>query len=257
MIKQITFEDAMSKVHDESVNHEFKNLPGITGEVTLIDSTTGRVCFRERKNLIVLRGRTFALEKVFNDTIDNFGVNDGLVPYVSDLDRKVIAFGIGKGGAPASDPFASYAPAPTGPTGVQLAERIPFRLHDTSGVIDDNTFIPGNEIGNYGGAEMVEGHPTQFNYYLKHFDNADPAWMFNEEKNTVYKQITLSISAGDCRSATSNWINELALYFSRQDGFDVRGGAVFINPEMFSRITFPTEFLTENKALEIIYNIYA
>ena len=81
--------------------------------------------------------------------------------------------------------------------------------------------------------------------------------MFDEAKNTVYKQITMSITSDDCRTATSNWINELCLYFSRVGGSDVRGGVSFSNPEMFSRITFPTEYLSANKALEIVYNVYA
>jgi hypothetical protein len=47
------------------------------------------------------------------------------------------------------------------------------------------------------------------------------------------------------------------LYIGRVSGADVRGGVSFTNPEMFSRITFPTEFLSANKALEIVYNVYA
>ena len=112
-------------------------------------------------------------------------------------------------------------------------------------------------MGNYGGAEAIVGQSTQFYYYLKHFDSRDPVWMFDEAKNTVYKQITMTITADDCRTATSNWVNELCLYFSRVAGSDVRGGVSFANPEMFSRITFPTEYLSANKALEIVYNVYA
>ena len=261
-IKRITFEDAMDIARDEHVNREIRKENGgvgLTGIVSMTDKSTGRVCFQKRHNLIVLRGRTFALEKLFNDTIDTFGVNDGVRPYISDLDRKVIAFSVGKGGAPASDPFAPYAPPPIGANGVGLAQRMPFRLHDTAMAVsgDPLLYVPNGEIGNYGGAEAITGQSSQVYYYLKHFDSRDPVWMFDEQKNTVYKQITLSITENDCRTATSNWVNELSLYFGRVGGSDIRGGVSFVNPEMFSRITFPTEFLSANKALEIVYNVYA
>ena len=60
----------------------------------------------------------------------------------------------------------------------------------------------------YGGAEAITGQSSQVYYYMKHFDSRDPVWMFDEQKNTVYKQITLSITENDCRTATSNWIND-------------------------------------------------
>jgi hypothetical protein len=262
-IKQLSFSDVMDVCRDEHINREIHDyegyLGGMTGIVSMKDKATGKVVFQKRHNLIVLRGRTFALEKLFNDTIDTFGVNDGVRPYISDLDRKVIAFSVGKGGAPASDPFAPYAPPPIGVNGVGLAQRVPFRLHDTAKATsgDPLLYIPSGEMGNYGGAEAIVGQSTQFYYYLKHFDSRDPVWMFDEAKNTVYKQITMTLTADDCRTATSNWINELCLYFSRVGGSDVRGGVNFANPEMFSRITFPTEYLSANKALEIVYNVYA
>lgn len=258
-IKRISFEDAMDVARDEHVNREYRTEGGWTGIVKMVDKSTGRTCFQKRHNLIVLRGRTFALEKLFNDTIESFGVNNGVLPYISDLDRKVLAFGVGKGGAPASDPFAPYAVPPTGANGVALAQPVPFRLHDTamdsSG--DPMLYVPSGEIANYGGAAAIQNRDTQFYYYMKQFDSRDPVWMFDEAKNTVFKQITMSITADDCRSATSNWINELCLYLGKVGGADLRGGIAFTNPEMFSRITFPTEFLSANKALEIIYNVYA
>ena len=122
---------------------------------------------------------------------------------------------------------------------------------------DPLLYVPSGELANYGGAEAVVGESSQFYYYLKHFDSRDPAWFFDEMRNTVYKQITMSITKNDCRSSTSNWINELCLYFGRLSGSDLRGGAAFTNAEMFSRITFPTEYLSANKALEIVYNVYA
>jgi hypothetical protein len=260
-IKQISFQDAMDLARDEMINQEVRDSMhdrgGLAGEVTMTDNT-GRICFQKRHNLIVLRGRTFGLEKLFDTTIGNNGVNNGAVPYVSDIDRKILAFGVGKGGTPNSDPFSPYAPPPIGVNGVRLATKIPFRAHDTSQSGSGNPllFVPSNEIANYGGAEKPQGSLTLWNYYLKAFD-AVPTWVFNEQSNTVYKKILLSVTEMDCRTAQSNIINELALYFARATGLDARGGTVFTNPEMFSRITFPTEFMSVNKALAIEYRIYA
>ena len=261
-VKIITFEDAMDMARDEAINASVRDGmgdgAGMIGIVSMKDNT-GRVVFEKRHNIIVLRGRTFALERLFSDTIGNQGVTGGAKPYVSDLNRKVIAFGVGKGGAPASSPFEPYAPPPTGTNGVQLAQRIPFRLHDTAMASsgDPLQYVPSGEIGNYGGAEQVVGSTTKYEYFLKHFDQRDPEWVFDEAANTVYKKIMLSITEDDCRTATSNWINELCLYFARQDANDVRGGAGFTNPEMFSRITFPTEYLSANKSLSIEYRVFA
>lgn len=261
-IKRITFEDAMDLSRDEMINREFRQFSenaGMAGIVTMREPESGRVVFSKRHNLIVLRGRVFALEKLFDDPISSYGVNDGARPYISDMSRKIVSFGVGKGGAPASDPFTPYGPPPTGVSGVQLSQRVPFRLHDTtqSATGDPQTFIPSTEIGNYGNAEAVPGQPTQSMYYLKHFDSRDPVWFFDEATNTVYKQITMSITGDDCRAFGSNQINELCLYFATVAGADANGGVLFSNPEMFSRITFPTEYLGPSKALEVVYNVYA
>jgi hypothetical protein len=251
-IKHITFQDAMDLARDERVNMSVRGKgPGLVGDVTMIDKLTGRVCFRKRTNLIVLRGRTFALEKLFDDTIDTNGAN-GYVQ--ADLDRKIIAFGVGKGGAPEADPFSPYAVVPTGQA---LAQQIPFRSHDTAEETSGNPllYIPESEIGNYGDGRLISG--TEFEYYLKHFESRDPVWVFDETANTVYKQITLSVTHDDCRTATTNMINELALFIGSIGAEDANGGVTFVNAEMFSRITFPTEYISGNKALEIVYNVYA
>jgi hypothetical protein len=259
--KKLEFGDVLDVVRDETVNREFhthQDGPGLTGIVTMRDDS-GRVVFEKRHNLIVLRGRTFALERLFGDSIGTNGVTGGVAPYLSDINRTIVAFGVGRGGAPVSDPFSPYAPPPTGSSGVALASPVPFRLHDTAaqGDGDPATFIPASEIGNYGGGQAVSGHATQTQYFMKEFDTT-PAWFFDEATNTVYKQIELSISATDCRTASSNWINELCLYFARKDvAADPNGAVNFINAEMMSRITFSSEYLGPNKSLQISYRVYA
>jgi len=256
-VKQLQFGDVLDVVRDEHVNRGHREGPGLSGIVTMRDDT-GRIVFEKRHNLIVLRGRTFALEKLFGGTISTSGVNGGVAPYLSDLNRTICAFGVGRGGAPTSDPFSPYAPPPTGAAGVALASPVPFRLHDTAaeGDGDPLTFVPASEIGNYGGARAVEGRPTQTEYLMKGFDG-EPAWFFDEAANTVYKQIELSITEHDCRTLASNYINELCLYFSRPDALDANGAQTYVNAEMMSRITFPTEALGPSKSLQISYRVYA
>ena len=95
-ITKLEFKDVLDAARDETINREYRNGPGFTGVVSLKDNT-GRVIFQKRHNLIVLRGRTFALERLFSDAVTSADV----AAYISDLNRKVIAFGVGKGGAPA------------------------------------------------------------------------------------------------------------------------------------------------------------
>jgi hypothetical protein len=241
----------------------------LSGLVTMFDEG-GRLIFSKRPNVIVLGGRTFALELLFGSNIGSSGRTASPGAYVSDGARTVIAFGVGNGGAPGGSPFTPYAPPPNAyadPAGVQLASPIPFRFHDTSqsGSGDPTLFIPSGEQANYGGATPVPGGTvTQFHYYIKRFDVLDPVWYYSEADNTVYKSVALSVTAYDCRTAvlsgSPNQVNELCLYHSKitgSDGHGSPGGEVFANTEMFSRITFPTEFLSVGKALQIEYRIYA
>ena len=258
MNKQLEFGDVLDAARDEHINRGFREGPGMTGIVTMRDSD-GRVVFERRHNLIVLRGRTFALELLFGSAIGTNGVTGGVLPYISDLARTVLAFGVGRGGAPSSDPFSPYAPPPTGANGVALASPVPFRLHDTAtaGDGDPTTFIPTAEIGNYGGGQAVAGQPTQTMYFMKSFDSA-PAWFFDEVNNTVYQQLALTVTQDDCRTTSSNQLSELCLYFARRNpALDPNGAVSFVNAEMLSRITYPTEFLAASKSLQITYKIYA
>jgi hypothetical protein len=248
--EEVSFDDVLELIKDPEINL------GLSGAISSMTDNTGRVCFKDRCNLIVLRGRTFSLEKLFNTTIDSNGVNSGAVPYISDLNRQILGFGVGYGGAPSGDPFSPYSVPPTGDSGVALTQPIPFRLHDTSQSASGNglLYVPSNEITNYGDLRSVSG--SQYHYYMKLFDSP-PVWVFNAAANTVYKQILLSISVNDCRTTVGHQINELCLYFGRNSGHDVYNGNVITHPEMFSKITFPTENISGSKTLSIVYNIYA
>jgi hypothetical protein len=254
--KVISASEAMTLLGRETLGR--RRGAGLAGYLTLRDST-GRVVWR-KKNLIVLRGRTYALELLFGSPIGSSGVTSGPVPYVSDIGRTVIAFGVGNGGAPGSSPFTPYAPVSTGAQGVELASPIPFRFHDTSQAAsgDPSLYIESGEIASYANAAAVPGGTvTQFYYYLKLFQSNPPAWVFSESNNQVYKSVMLSVSNEDCQTAAGNSLNELCLYIGRDGAPDAAGGTTIINPEMFSRITFATEYMSAGKGLSIEYDIYA
>jgi hypothetical protein len=261
--RRITEAEFVSLQGDRSLSRRHSGPESMGGFVSMYDRGTGRPVFQMRKNLIVLRGRTYALELLFANAIGSQGVNGPPAPYVSDLSRRIITFMVGNGGAPPSDPFNPYAPPPTGPAGVLLASPIPFRFHDTSqsGSGDPSLFIPGDEIQNYADGVLVPGGtPTQFYYWQKNFDVLVPAWYFSESENTVYKAVEMSVTVDDCRTAVGNNINELGLFFGKPgpgSGLDANGADVFVNTEMFSRITFATEFMSTGKSLAIEYRVYA
>jgi hypothetical protein len=255
--RKITAREALVLKGDEKLSATRHG--GLAGMVTMRDDK-GRLIFQKRPNLIVLRGRTFALEMLFDNMIGSSGVTGGAVPYISDNARNIMAFGVGSGGASGSSPFTPDAPPPTGQAGVELVTPIPFRFHDSSQSAsgDPTLFIPGGEIANYGGAVQVPGgSSTQVYYYLKNFAVSPPAWYFSESANTVYKAVELTISGNDCETPGGNQVNELCLYFSRLGTPDANGACTFLNPEMFSRITFPTEYFTIGKGLNVEYRIYA
>jgi hypothetical protein len=259
-IKKIDVKDVIDAHYSVNINSAVKDTDKMCNqsfvgiatmkEKDFVNNITGRTLFKHRHNLIVLRGRTFALEKLFDDPIGSNGGGS----YISDLNRKIIGFRVGKAGTPAGDPFAPIAPSPLD---LNLGERVPFRLHDTDsiGEGDPRTFIPPEEISNYGDPTIVD--PAKTLYYMKHFDNRDPEWVWDDTTNEVYKKIMLSITNNDCRTEVANRIDELSLITARYNGLDIHGASIFVNPEIFSRITFPSEFLSGDKGLEIEYRIYA
>jgi len=263
MIKRLDFLDKISSLKEMIIKRGNRASPQtvfgqMRGTVIAKDVTTGKVLF-EKDNIIVLRGRVFALEKLFHDEITDSTVS---LPsespiYQSGLDRKVVAFGVGKGGADITNPFEPFAPEPNLVAGRMLADQIPFRYHDETRPDDGPlVHIPVEERDNYGGG-ISSGDGVD--YMLKHFDQRDPSWVFSDDLNEVYKKIQLFITKDDCRTQPSNWINELGLYFALYDSanLDSNDCSIFQNYELFSRITFPTEYMSPEKEIAIEYRIYS
>jgi hypothetical protein len=275
----------------------------IGGRVVIKDEQTGEVlCSKD--NLIVLRGRTFLLEKLFNVGINDTDLNTQV--YRNNLNRRVCLFQIGQGGTPNGVPFV---PIDVANLEMGLTSPVPFRVIDNTSIATKNatTFSP-SELGKYYGKKVVG---TSEEYYYKEFEtqgqcatdadeyNLNGKWSLKKDEDDpiIYRLLTLRISDRDLRFAPTAsmieenktntsylanyvpYVNELALFFAEEslvetdaDGIpvlDSTGKTIsadkhYINLEMFSRITFPSEPLGmdltkagANKSLIIEYYIYA
>lgn len=250
--KQLSFSDFVQHKDEFRRHGDGNNMKGI---VTMKDNDTGRIVFSRRNNLILLRGRTYALESLFSDTIDNNGVSNGERPYLSNLSRSINGFTVGRGGT--VGPSTPFEPKAVEPRDRWLTTEIPFRIHDTTA---DETypefFVPGSERTLYTNGR--EAGANQREYYMKRFDNFDPAWNFDETSNEVYKLIQMTINEHDCRTLSDPMVNELALVMSENLGTqDANSFPEFGDIEIFSKIHFPTEYLSEGKSLSIEYLVYA
>ena len=204
---------------------------GLAGIVEFVNPETGKTLLR-RHNLVVQRGRTFALEKMY-------GVNaPDSAGYVADLNRKILMFSVGTGGCPANDPFS---PTPVQPTDVELRSKVPLRIVDPA---NSTTSISPEDAPFYPIYETIGGK-KHYNY--KKFNENDAQFVVNKSENKIYRRLPIYISELDCRDQK---INELGLYFCNPDHGHV---------EMYSRLTFDTESMSSvvNKGLLIYYYTYA
>lgn len=194
--------------------------------IRMIDANTGRVIINRKVNIVTHRGRTFALERLYEDA------NNSDDYPIKNFNRTINLFSVGDGGCPEGDPFSPINPSPLN-TG--LANRIPF-LNLIEGSTDVDTDVyPASPT-------TIDGRDL---YYRKRFNVLDPVWYINRDTNTVYKKVELLIDLKDCRNES---INELGLFFSTDTFTDI---------EMYSRVTFPTELITGNKKLLIEYYTFA
>ena len=252
--KKLEFNDFIKQKDKDSM--QTGSTDTVLKGIVSIKDDTGRTVFSRRNNLILLRGRTFALESLFKDTIGVEGVSGGANPYVSNLERSISGFVVGRSGTTA--PSAPFDPKAVEPRDRWLTTEIPFRIHDTAAdESQPDIFIPTGEKSLYSNGR-AGSTGTQREYYMKRFDNFDPAWNFDEATNEVYKLITMSISAHDCRTLADPTINELGLVIAQNLGTtDASGMPEFTDIELFSKIHFPSEYLAEGKSLSIEYLVYS
>ncbi len=219
----------------------------IKSSTIIIKTPQGKVLL-VKNNLIVLRGRTLALEKLFDLDLDGEFPPD----YIINRARKICLFKVGTGGTLPDDPF--------NPIVVQYGERdlaspAPFRTLVPS--LGD-VFIP-DEAERYFGENITSGGPDGdvLDYYLKRINIStefEPEWEFDQATNTVAVKMVLKLDDNDTKDML---INELGL-FAAEVGVDAGTGVVTFNdPEMVSRITFDTESMSGNKEILIDYYIFA
>lgn len=250
--KHLVLNDNMNSFNDEVTitNEQARNFTGggmgLKGRVIMRDEQGNTIL--EKDNLIVLRGRTFALEKLFEDVIT---AGSG---YKLDITRKIGLFKIGSGGANvATAPFSPYTPIFSDEN---LGKQEPMVIVDVNKAADPlkqanpsivTSLSTAQQAVYYDG--VVQGDGTT-HYFAKTFD-ANPVWTFNKVTNEVYKKIQLTIATTDARN---KFINELGLFISKYNSVTKKHD----NIELFSRICFDTESLTNlTKQISVEYFIYA
>jgi hypothetical protein len=222
----------------------------------------------EENNLIVLRGRAFAVERLLNtslvvspedlpnlnqETLDFINVEAGFVSNAAG--RSVCMFSIGNGGADPNQPFNPYIPEFNNLT---LSHRIPFitvdpnKYSSTDPAVLENpsvvTALTPDQLTKYK-IPVESPNPTIagatiIQYYGKTFEQID--WSIDALNNEVFARISLMIDRIDARGEL---FNELGLLIA-----DTSFGSV----ELASRICFDTESLINpSKQIQYEYLIYA
>ena len=200
---------------------------GVLEFVDMINPETGNCLLR--KNAIVQRGRTFALEKIHNILAP---VEAG---YIRDLNRSILLFGVGTGGTPVDQPFA---PLPVANDAASLTTPAPFRIVNPNNA---STAIAESEIASYPVYTEANG---KRNYYYKAFDQAQTQFVVNKVDNKIYRKIPLYVSPNDCRGLK---INEIALFFCTP---------IYGKIEMYSKATFDSESMSADTGKGLLINYY-
>lgn len=262
----ITLHDKQN-LHDKIesyVQNTHKPVSFLRGHVTMVDDETGEVVL-DKDNLIVLRGRTFALEKMFGqpNTLEGVDYNS------NNLAKKTIClFRAGRGGCVEGQPF-NVLPS-IDPDCRELGEMIPFRIklyeneERPEGYYDlrDINFsnIEGNAVaGNYQG------------YYAKTFESI--TWgrnekVYSDDEDEVYVKLTLKINSEDFKTipvrdennnitlTRNTFLNEIGLCIANHVQTSLTDKMEDI--ELVTRINFQSEpYMNQTKTSTLYYYIYA
>ena len=233
MYKNLHFKESLENVKDVL---ELSNKENISNKnyIRMVDKNSGKILINRRENIVTHRGRTFALEKLYED------VNDSSDYPIKNHQRIINLFSVGSGGCQVGSPFDPILPTPLD---TNLTTPIPFKETSAGNAVDI-------DLAKYPVAPTVSVLSGKDLYYHKRFKILDPEWLISRNTNTVYKKLELLIDMDDCRTSINNddTINELGLYFSTD---------TFTQPELYSRVTFPTEPLTGNKKILVEYYTFA
>lgn len=244
----------------------------------------GEVLFEE-ENMLIMGGRRFVLEKLFNinsameqrltlNNILSFADTDSFPAHTGPRQIKhVCLFGVGTGG---SDLLFGSVKAPNARNN-NLYGQIPFRIVDEGSELD-----PLDE--KYFGKVVSGG---KVSYYLKAFEVTPQLYMrtgdetftpvitdndivdnegnpIDYEDVEIFVELSLKINLEDIREhfiATEGLdktrINELGLFYGYQETHTPGTYEEYKGVECFSKLTFNNEGLdSETKEINIVYRIY-
>lgn len=223
------------------------------GRVELYDDETGELIFR-KNNLVLLRGRTFALEKMFDmpNTLD-MGYNTANMET-----KKICLFKIGNGGADPANPFTLLAGV-VAPNNTSLVNEIAFKIQEEGEPKPDKYFDLKN---------MNDG-TNNMAYYCKTFDEAE-YFMNSNTEDEVGVKLTISLEPGDfCTTMSvdengykvykrSTFINEIGLCIGNPV-LDQNNKVTDIrNIELITHCTFESEpYMNPLKSSTVYYYLYA
>jgi len=178
-------------LHEKPINFEDKidnkPLTFCKGHVVVVDDVSGEVVL-EKDNLVVLRGRTFALEKMFNKENEISGFNK------TDLaSKKICLWKAGRGGCVIGEPFNLLS---IDPDCTALGEEIPFIA------VKDGTDRPEGYYGEIPTAIKDNYNQGYTYYYAKTFEKLE--WVTNTNEygkmDEIALKITLKITEDDFKT---------------------------------------------------------
>lgn len=191
-----------------------------------------------KKNLVVRAGRNLSLRKIFGQP--GFIANEDEAALNQ---KKVLLFGIGKGGAPMSDPFN---PLPPTPSDTDLSSPIPFRSSSSA-----LPLLPSEE------ALYTDGRDVNgtMQWYKKRFSNGNGEFVVDSANDFVYNKLQLQVTDKEARDL---FVNEISLFYAQYSPSGLTQNLKYTNYSIFSRFTLQTEPLPSNtnKALNIDYYVY-
>jgi hypothetical protein len=254
--KDITVVDSLKTDDVYDIKNMKKPVTLLRGHVTWIDNETGNIIV-DKDNLIVMRGRTFALEKMFGQA------NTLEADYnTQNLDgKKICLFKVGNGGCVDGQPFNVLPVIPSDCR--ELGNEIPFRL----------VFDGEDKPDGYYDVKTVDEAAGTRGYYAKTFDNLEwtrelPDGTNPEDTDEICVKLTLQLTEDDFKTVPEidenglteynrhTFVNELGLCIANQVKNDVTDR--MDNIELATRICFESEpYMNATKSSTIYYYIYA
>jgi hypothetical protein len=238
----LNIRDAFNSNNKETIKNSLK------GHVVFKDPLTGKV-LGEKDNLILLRGRSYILELLFDL------VASSETGFINDKNRTVCLFKIGQGGADInSSPLEVISPKFSDD---DLYSPVPFIIEDPNKMIDPTkksnpSFVESLTDDQKKTYYMGKSQPdNSIRYYAKTFESDTKRLKVNKATGEVYCQLTLKINPSEARGFVVNELGlVLASYNSSTNEYE--------NCELFSHITFdPYVLKSLKRAVLVEYSIYA